>query len=111
MVRRWRLVRCFMNEPKEVREEKARKFIAALAEDGFKAKIHAPLPQHQTSGHTHVVALCTLEEKLRIGGVWKIVQGRPKIVTRIISEKKINEIAESLRKARGYLYLDEEKVN
>jgi len=35
----------------------------------FEAKIHAPLSEHQNSGHTHVVALCNLKEKLRIGGV------------------------------------------
>ena len=107
MVRRWRLVRCFMGEPKEIREEKARNFIANLAEDGFKAKIHAPLPEHKTSGHTHVVALCTIEEKLLIGGVFKKIGGRFKVVRREISSKRLNEIAESLREARGFLYLDE----
>lgn len=106
-VRRWRLVRCFMDEPKKIREEKTQKYIANLAEDGFKAKIYAPLPQHKTSGHTHVVALCTLEEKLVIGGIFKKVGGRFKVVTREISSKRLNEIAESLRKQRGFLYVDE----
>jgi len=106
-VRRWRIIRCFMDEPKEMREAKAQRLIADLAEDGFKAKIYAPLPEHKTSGHTHVVALCTLEEKLLIGGVFKKVDGRLKVVTRQISSKRLNEIAESLRKTRGFLYTSE----
>lgn len=106
-VRRWRLIRCFMNEPKEVREKKAQKLIENLAEDGFKAKIYAPLPEHQTSGHTHIIAFCTLEEKLLIGGVFKKVGGRIKAVSRDISSKRLNEIAESLRQVRGFLYVDE----
>jgi len=91
----------------KIREERARKFIADLAEDGFKARIYAPLPRHRTSGHTHVVALCTLEEKLLIGGVFKKVGDRIKVVNREISSKRLNEIAESLRKQRGFLYVDE----
>lgn len=106
-VRRWRLVRCFMKGSKKSREQKAEQYITSLAEDGFKAKIHAPLPQHQTTGHTHVVALCTLKEKLMIGGVYKNVQGRRKVVTRIISTKAINEIAESIRETRGYFFESE----
>lgn len=105
--RRWRLIKCFEGEPKEVREEKARKLIADLAEDGFKAKIYAPLPEHKTSGHTHVVALCTLEEKLLIGGIFKKVSNRFKVVRREISTKRLNEIAESLRKQRGFFYVGE----
>lgn len=96
-----------MNEPKEVRERKAKKYIESLSEDGFKARIYAPLPQHQTSGHTHIVALSTLNEKLMIGGVFKNVQGRIKVVTRDISSRRLNEIAESLRKQRGFFYADE----
>ena len=107
IIRRWRLIRCFMDEAREIREKKARELITNLAEDGFKAKIWAPLPQHRTSGHTHVVALCTLEEKLLIGGIFKKVDGRFKIVRREISSKRLNEIAESLRKQRGFLYVDE----
>lgn len=74
-----------------------------------KASREAPLPQHQTSGHTHVVALCTLEEKLLIGGVFKNVQGRIKVVTRDISSKRLNQIAESLREQRGFLFVDEKR--
>ena len=98
-----------MDESKEIREEKAQKYIADLAEDGFKAKIYAPLPEHKTSGHTHIIALCTLEEKLLIGGVFKKVGNRFKVVRREISSKRLNEIAESLRKTRGFLYIDEIK--
>jgi len=96
-----------MKGTKQRREAKANNYIKSLAEDGFKAKIYAPLPQHQTSGHTHVVALCTLEEKLWIGGVFKNVQGRIKVVTRDISSKRLNEIAESLREQRGFFFVDE----
>lgn len=106
-VRRWRLVHCFMKSSKEHREEKANRYIKALAEDGFKAKIYAPLSQHQTSGHTHVTALCTLEEKLMIGGIFKCIQGKIKPVGRIISSKRLNEIAESLQKTRGFFYINE----
>ena len=67
--RRWRLVRCFMEGSKKLRELQAEAYIQHLGDWGFKAKIHAPLPQHQNSSHTHVVALCNLKEKLRIGGV------------------------------------------
>ena len=102
-----------MEGTKEHREQRAKEYIMSLAEDGFKAKIFAPLPQHKTSGHTHVVTLCTLEEKLMIGGIFKNVQGRMKVVRRNISSKKLNEIAESLKQVRGFFYVDEleEKIN
>jgi len=65
-VRRWRLIACFEGER---REEKANQLIEGLYRYGFEAKIHAPLPEHKTSGHTHIVALCNLKEKLMIGGI------------------------------------------
>ena len=69
MVRRWRLIECFEGEPKEIREKKARELIDFLDRYGFKAKIHAPLPEHKTSGHTHVTVLSNLKEKVMIGGI------------------------------------------
>lgn len=68
--RRWRLWKCIQSKPTcllariEAREE-----IVRLERKGFKAKIHAPLPEHKTSGHTHVVVLCTLEEKCKLAGI------------------------------------------
>lgn len=67
--RRWRLVRCFMQGSKEVREKLATDYIKHLASCGFKSRVFAPLPEHQNSGHTHIIALCNLRQKLRIGGV------------------------------------------
>ncbi len=110
MSRRWRLVRCFQDEVKEERERKAQSCIEKIKNLGYPAKIWVPLPQHQTSGHIHIVALCTFEELFKVGGVYDRymnVQGRRKLVTRDISEEKMNEIAESLRKARGFFYVDE----
>lgn len=100
-----------MDDPKEARERKAKQLIDELAEKGYPAKIWAPLPQHKTSGHTHIVALCTFEDLLNIGGVkrpkYMNVQGRMKLVTRDISEEKMNELAESIRRTRGWFYVDE----
>lgn len=67
--RRWRLVRCFMQGSKPRRERQAQEYIKHLASHGFKSRVFAPLPEHQNSGHTHIVALCNLRQKLRIGGV------------------------------------------
>ena len=68
-VRRWRLVRCFRNENKTERESEAQRYVEQLKVRGYPSKIYVPLPQHQTSGHTHVVALCNLFTKLSLGGV------------------------------------------
>lgn len=65
-VRRWRLFDCFMGKH---REAGAALLILEMRKKGFKAKVWAPLPQHLTSGHTHVVVLCTLDEKLELAGV------------------------------------------
>jgi len=67
--RRWRLVRCFMLGSNTRRERQAQEYIKHLASRGFKSRVFAPLSQHQNSGHTHIVALCNLRQKLRIGGV------------------------------------------
>ena len=67
-VRRWRFWACFQGED---RERKAREEIKAIELEGCKAKIWAPLPQHKTSGHTHIVVLCTLYEKLELAGIPK----------------------------------------
>lgn len=66
--RRWRLWHCFKG-PYNARMVDAREEIAWLDLKGFKAKIWAPRPEHKTSGHTHIVVLCTLEEKCKLAGV------------------------------------------
>jgi len=43
-----------------------REEIAWIEAKGFKAKVWAPLPQHRTSGHTHIVVLATQEELLNL---------------------------------------------
>lgn len=67
--RRWRLWRCIMDMGYNARMVEAREEIAWLELKGFKVKIWAPLPQHKTSGHTHIVVLCTLEEKCFLAGI------------------------------------------
>lgn len=70
-VRRWHLWHCFEGPPHTLnaRMVDAREEIAWLESKGFKARIHAPLPQHKNSGHTHIVVLCTQNEKLFLSGV------------------------------------------
>lgn len=63
-VRRWRLLNCFTDRNSEQRAKDA---VRCYEQEGFKAKIWAPLPQHKTSGHVHVVVLCTLDEKVILG--------------------------------------------
>ena len=65
-VRRWRLFECFMGKHREAR---ASELILDMRKKGFRAKVWAPLPQHYTSGHIHVVVLCTLDEKLELAGI------------------------------------------
>lgn len=66
--RRWRLWRCIMGSEAHRRVE-ANEEIAWLELKGFKAKIWAPRPEHKTSGHTHIVVLCTLEELCKLAGI------------------------------------------
>ena len=70
-VRRWHFWDCFQGDD---REEAAESEIYALKCAGYAAKIWAPLPQHKTSGHTHVVVLCTTNELLRLAGLGKYVK-------------------------------------
>ena len=65
-LRRWRFWCCFQGED---RIERANAEIKEIEARGFKAKVWAPLPQHKTSGHTHIVILCTLNELLKLVGV------------------------------------------
>jgi len=64
--RRWRFWCCFEGSD---REKEAQEEIAALRRRGFKAKVWAPLPQHKTSGHTHIVVLSTIKELLKLAGI------------------------------------------
>lgn len=64
--RRWLFWDCFQGEN---REKEAAEAIKYLENKGFKAKIWAPRPEHKTSGHIHVVVLCTLPELRKLGGV------------------------------------------
>jgi len=66
--RRWHLWRCILGKVNH-RLVEAREEIAWLESKGFKAKIHAPLPEHKTSGHTHIVVLCTFEDKCKLAGI------------------------------------------
>jgi len=51
------------------RERKAENLIAELEKKGFQAKIHAPLPEHKTSGHIHITVLSDLRDLLELGGI------------------------------------------
>ncbi len=66
--RRWRLWRCVEGSPGH-RAVEAREEISWLDLKGFKAKVWAPLPQHKTSSHTHIVVLSTLEQKCELAGI------------------------------------------
>ncbi len=68
-VRRWRLWRCFQDGSENNRLVDAREEIAWLNHKGFNAKIYAPLPEHKTSGHTHVTVLATFDEKCKLAGI------------------------------------------
>lgn len=115
--RRWRMVKCFIAGIHEIpskkeREEKANLFIKTMNELGFKTKIYAPLPEHQTSGHTHVTVLCNFEELCTIGGInesFKImdVEGKSMIVKRDISQGELDNIISGLRETRGWVFSEE----
>jgi len=64
--RRWRLFSCFMGQH---RERRANALIEEMESKGFKAKAWAPRPEHKTSGHTHIVVLCTFEELCKLAGI------------------------------------------
>lgn len=60
------------------REVRAKDAIRCYEQEGYKAKIWTPLPQHKMSGHVHVVVLCTLAEKVMLGfGIRKKYGLRP----------------------------------
>lgn len=59
MVRRWHFWACFQGEE---RDDEAQACIHELSLAGYKGRICAPLPQHKTSGHVHVVCLIDKEE-------------------------------------------------
>jgi len=74
-MRRWHFWACFIDKTVDAEDgsdnpcELGQKEIQLLKEAGYKAKIWAPLPQHKTSGHVHVVILCTVKELLKLAGI------------------------------------------
>ena len=66
--RRWRLWSCIQGSELH-RFFEGNEEIAWLESKGFKAKIHTPLPQHITSGHTHIVVLTTFHEYCKLAGI------------------------------------------
>lgn len=68
MAKRWRFWECFQGED---REQKAQAEIDYLKTKGYPAKIWAPLPQHKTSGHTHVVFLISREDLYAMIDRWR----------------------------------------
>ena len=64
--RRWRLWSCSMGKN---REQTAQEAIKYLESKGFNAKVWAPLPEHKTSGHIHVVVLCTFKELCKLARI------------------------------------------
>jgi len=66
--KRWRLWRCVEGWLDD-RNVEAQEEIKRLEAKGFKAKIWMPLPQHKTSGHTHIVVLATFHEFCKLAGI------------------------------------------
>lgn len=66
--KRWRLWHCVEGSEAH-RSVEAKEEIAWLELKGFRAKIHAPLPQHKTSGHTHIVVLATFHEFCKLAQI------------------------------------------
>jgi hypothetical protein len=66
LARRWRFWACFQDDD---REEKAREEIGLLKRRGFGAKVWAPLPEHKTSGHIHIVILSTFDQLCDLAGI------------------------------------------
>ena len=64
--RRWRMWECFQGQH---RHEKAVNEIAKLMEKGFKAKRLVTRPEHLSSGHIHIVVLCTFQELCQLAGI------------------------------------------
>jgi len=64
--RRWRFFDCCQGRNKQ---ENAQLILQELKEKGFQTKIWAPLPQHKTSGHIHIVVLSDLRDLLELSGV------------------------------------------
>lgn len=58
-----------MEENPEEREKSSQAAIKYLESKGFKAKVWAPLPEHKTSGHIHIVVLCTFNDLCRLAGI------------------------------------------
>ena len=64
--KRWRLWSCCVGQH---REQKAAEELKKLREKGFEAKVWAPRPEHKTSGHIHIVVLCTFDELCKLAGI------------------------------------------
>ena len=66
--RRWRLW-CCVEGSESYRWCQSGKEIYWLRSKGFRAKVWAPRPEHKTSGHTHVVVLCTFTDLCKLQGI------------------------------------------
>lgn len=64
--KRWRLWICCMGQH---RKKKAAEELKKLREKGFRAKVWMPRPEHKTSGHIHIVVLCTFDELCKLAGI------------------------------------------
>ena len=67
--KRWRLWHCIVGMGANARHVETNEEIRWIELKGFKAKVWAPLPQHRTSGHTHIVVLCTFKQLCSLGGL------------------------------------------
>ena len=64
--KRWRLWTCV--EGKD-RHAKVLEEIKQLENQGHKAKVWAPRPEHAISGHLHIVVLATFRELCKLAGI------------------------------------------
>ena len=64
--RRWRMWECFQGQH---RHERAANAVAWLKKKGFKARRLVTRPEHLSSGHIHIVVLCTFDELCKLAGI------------------------------------------
>jgi len=89
-MKRWRFWKCFQGKNKESQGQAEIRRVNRNF--GFDAKVWSPLSQHRTSGHVHVVFLCTRQEFRNL-----LETGRPQC-----SEGQIRSLLRSLKQVRGF---------